>query len=194
LKERSKDAREDSVSIEESPQRRDLLVGAGSLAALFAVLAPLGRARAQDAAATAPAADPTPGVEFAYEAIVTLEAGTPVGDTPWGARNRIPITGGTFEGPNIKGVVLPSGMDWQLVRADGFLEVYADYMMQADDGALIHVINTGVLGQGYSRTTPRFEAPNGPHEWLNQAVFVGTLGLAQGMDVPAVRIRVWKVV
>jgi hypothetical protein len=85
-------------------------------------------------------------------------------------------------------------MDWQLIRTDGFVEVLADYMMQADDGALIHVINTGLLGQGYSRTTPRFEAPNGPHAWLNQAVFLGTIGLAKGMDVPAVKIRVWKVV
>jgi hypothetical protein len=66
--------------------------------------------------------------------------------------------------------------------------------MQADDGALIHVINSGVLNADYQRTTPRFEAPNGPHEWLNQAVFVGTLGLAEDMDVPAVRIGVYKVV
>jgi hypothetical protein len=85
-------------------------------------------------------------------------------------------------------------MDWQLIRADGFVEIYADYMMQADDGTLIHVINTGVLGQGYARTTPRFEVPNGPHDWLNQAVFVGTLGGAPEMDTPAVRIRVFKVV
>jgi hypothetical protein len=178
------------------PQRRELLAGGALFAALAAAAAfPREGAKAQDGGdgATAPA-DPTPAVEFAYEAIVTLEAGTPVGETPWGPRNRIPITGGTFEGPSIRGTVLPGGMDWQLIRTDGFVEVYADYMMQADDGALIHVINMGVLGQGYSRTTPRFEAPSGPHEWLNQAVFVGTIGLAQGMDVPAVRIRVWKVV
>jgi hypothetical protein len=177
------------------PQRRQLLAGGAVFAALAAAAAlPLAPTAAQDDRAEATPEDPTPAVEFAYEAIVTLEAGTPVGETPWGRRNRIPITGGTFEGPNIKGTVLPGGMDWQLIRADGFVEVYADYMMQADDGALIHVINTGVLGQGYARTTPRFEAPTGPHEWLNQAVFVGTIGLAQGLDVPAVKIRVWKVI
>jgi hypothetical protein len=179
------------MSNEVQPQRRELLASGALFTALVAAALPRG-AKAQDG--TAPPANPTPGVEFAYEAIVTLEAGTPVGETPWGRRNRIPITGGTFEGPNIRGMVLPGGMDWQLVRADGFVEVLADYMMQADDGAMIHVINTGVLGQGYSRTTPRFEAPSGPHEWLNQAVFVGTISGAPDAGVPAVNIRVWKVI
>jgi hypothetical protein len=181
------------MSEDVQPERRALLAGGALFAALAAAALPRD-AKAQDGAPAAPPADPTPGVEFAYEAIVTLEAGTPVGDTPWGRRNRIPITGGTFEGPNIKGTVLPGGMDWQLIRTDGFVEVLADYMMQADDGALIHVINTGLLGQGYSRTTPRFEAPSGPHEWLNQAVFLGTIGGAPDAGVPAVKIRVWKVI
>lgn len=180
------------MSDENPPRRRELIAGVGALAALAALL-PVERATGQEVGAAAASSD-EPGLEFAYEAIVTLEAATPVGETPRGRRNRIPITGGAFEGPTIKGVVLPGGMDWQLIRPDGFVEVYADYMMQADDGTLIHVVNTGVLSNRYRRTTPAFEVPNGPHEWLNQAVFVGTLGLAEGLDVPAVRIRAYKVV
>jgi hypothetical protein len=144
-------------------------------------------------------ADPTPGVEFVYEALVTLDATTPVGQTPLGKRNRMPISGGSFKGPRIAGKVLAGGMDWQLIREDGFTMIEADYMMQADDGALIRVINKGLVGaapgQGfYARTTPWFEAPNGPHVWLNQAVFVGTVGPAPGQPASTVKIRVFKIV
>jgi hypothetical protein len=45
----------------------------------------------------------------------------------YGERRVIPITGGSFEGPNIKGAVLPGVADWQLVRPDGDLELYARY-------------------------------------------------------------------
>lgn len=118
------------------------------------------------------------------------------GATPYGGRNRIPITGGTFEGPRIKGKVLSGGADWQLNRADGCMTLEADYMIQADDGALIHVHNCGVLSgkpgapDFYLRTTPVFEAPIGRHDWLNKAVFVGTV---EGAPGGAVCIRVFKV-
>lgn len=136
-------------------------------------------------------------LEFAYEAIVTLAPATPVGKTPYGTRNRIPITGGTFEGPRIRGKVLPGGMDWQLERPDGCLDVYADYMMQAEDGTLIHVINKGLISRDparpYLRTIPWFEVPEGPHGWLNQSVFTGTIGAPPPGSGPAVRITVYRI-
>lgn len=174
--------------------RRRLLAG-GGLAVASSVIA-TGRAHAAQTAA--PTGNPVPGIEFVYEAIVLLEPSTPVGETPFGRRNRIPIIGGEFAGPNIKGRVLPGGMDWQLIRPDHFTVIEADYIMQTDDGALIHVYNKGVVGitaDGgfYARSTPWFESPNGPHVWLNQAVFVGTLGPVPERAEPAVRIRVFKV-
>jgi len=45
------------------------------------------------------------------------------GEVPGGRRRIIEILGGTFEGPNIRGRVLPGGADWQLVRPDGFAEL-----------------------------------------------------------------------
>ena len=50
-----------------------------------------------------------------------VQVGTPleVGQVPRGRRRVIPILGGTFEGPTIRGNVLPGGADWQIVRADG---------------------------------------------------------------------------
>ncbi len=137
---------------------------------------------------------PTPGVEFAFEAIVELAPVQTPGATPYGGRSRVPITGGHFEGPRIKGKVLPGGADWQLRRNDGCMTLEADYMIQADDGTLIHVLNRGVAsGEGpnsYLRTTPVFEAPIGPHDWLNKAVFVGTVELVRSN---AVSVRVFKV-
>ena len=52
----------------------------------------------------------------------------------------VPITGGTFEGPRLKGKVLP-GADWQIVRPDGVLELEARYALETDDGALISMVN-----------------------------------------------------
>lgn len=149
------------------------------------------------------AADPpAPRLEFAFEELVTLSPAIVPGKTPYGSRNMIPITGGTFEGPGIKGTIVPGGWDWQLVRADGCVDVHADYMLKTDDGVVINVINDGALCRGAAgqplkpaRTSPRFEAPLGKYEWLNQTAFVGTLDVAQGpKGEPAVRIRFYKAV
>jgi len=137
-----------------------------------------------------------PGVEFEFEENVLLEAGIDIGQTSMGGRRRIPIIGGTFEGRRIKGKVLPGGMDWQLIRGDGVTEVEADYMIQAEDGALIHVYNHGIIvpheGGAYVRTVPRFEAPVGPHDWLNKTVFLGTI-TPGGPELASVRIGIWRV-
>ncbi len=172
------------------PDRRAVLAAAPALALA-----------AESAARADPPAGPTPGVEFALEAIVTLAAAQTPGVTPYGKRNRVPITGGTFRGPRISGKVLSGGADWQLTRADGVTAIEADYMIQADDGALIHVYNKGMIvpppaggpGVPYFRTTPVFEAPIGPHDWLNKAVFVGTADIATGQPGPVVRIRAFRV-
>jgi hypothetical protein len=144
------------------------------------------------AGATACAAEPqVPGVAFAFEAYVTIGTAQTPGPTPFGGRNRIPITGGHFEGPNIRGKVLPGGADWQLVRNDGAVTLEADYMIQADDGTLVHVHNHAVVSGPYLRCAPVFEAPIGKHDWLNKAIFVGTVTAEPKGD--AVRVRVYKV-
>jgi hypothetical protein len=74
----------------------------------------------------------------------------------------------------------------------------ADYMIEADDGARIHVRNIGLTNSRvpgaadrYLRTAPVFEAPRGRHEWLNQALFLGTVIPVAGGG--AVRIRIYRV-
>lgn len=130
--------------------------------------------------------------EFVYEAVVEIAAPVEVGATPLGQRRYIPITGGTFEGPRLRGTILPGGADWQTSRPDGVTEVDALYSIRADDGTVIIVRNCGVIAAGgYMRTAPRFEAPAGPHSWLNQSQFVGSV--AGGPRPGTVIIRVFRV-
>ncbi len=102
---------------------------------------------------------------------------SPLGRSPAGARWIIPITGGRFEGPRLKGIIMPGGEDAQFDRADGVTVFEARYWLQTDDGAVIAVVNRAPQRQTYLRTQPTFEAPTGPHDWLNRAIFVGTLAL-----------------
>ncbi len=157
-----------------------------------------------DAAATAaapftPQRHDMPTLEFAYEATVLLAPDVSHGKTPLGERTRAPIIGGTFAGPRISGRVISGGADWQLMRADGYLVLEADYFMEASDGTQIRVHNkglwhspTGDWPADYALTTPEFEAPMGTHDWLNRHVFVGTVGPGPGKE-PAVVITVYTI-
>jgi hypothetical protein len=157
---------------------------------------------ASTAFAQSNSAQPEPRLEFALEELVLLGPAVAPGSTAYGARNMIPITGGTFEGPGIKGTVVPGGWDWQLTRADGCVDLHADYMLKTDDGVIINVVNHGALCRPAAgepprpvRTSARFEPPLGRYQWLGQTAFVGTVEPATGpAGEPAVRIRFYKAV
>src|SRR5260370_4714514 len=46
-----------------------------------------------------------------------------LGTVPHGIRSIVPVTGGDFEGPRLRGKVLPGGDDWLVLRPDGVLEL-----------------------------------------------------------------------
>jgi hypothetical protein len=144
----------------------------------------------------------TPMLEHVLTVRATIEATVEMGKTPQGVRRVVPITGGTFEGPSIKGVIMPGGEDWQLVREDGVLELDARYWLRTEDGALIRVHNQVLSvppAQGaapttrYARSSVRFEAPVGKYEWLNKAVFVGTITPDLRQRPPVIVLRFFKV-
>ena len=125
----------------------------------------------------------TPQLEFVMQLKVTLGQAYSVGQTPRGRRNIIPITGGTFEGPRLKGEILNGGADYQMASADGArTELEAIYCIRTDDGVNIHIRNRGIIAtskddQGnpsfYFKAAPQFEAPSdSPYAWLNNALFV----------------------
>jgi hypothetical protein len=66
------------------------------------------------------------------------------GQTPAGEVRLIPFTTGRFEGPGLRGKLLPGGTDWQRVRADGVLEIRAHYLLETEQGERIEVVSEGV--------------------------------------------------
>ena len=66
-----------------------------------------------------------------------------IGAVPHGTRVTAPIASGHFEGPRLRGKVLPGGGDWTLLRADGVLELDLRITLETDDGALIHMTSSG---------------------------------------------------
>ena len=74
-----------------------------------------------------------------------LKAPVEVGAGPFGTRTIFDVTGGTAEGPRLRGRLLASGGDWLLVDANGtgFLDVRGT--LETDDGARIYIHYHGVL-------------------------------------------------
>lgn len=137
-------------------------------------------------------------LRFVMELVVHIDPALEVGTTPHGFRRVIPISGGTFEGPDIRGVVVPGGADWNIRRTDDVAEVWARYTLQTDDGVLISITNAG-LSRGahgtperYARTVPSFEVSDEKYAWLQRSVFVGKLERHDG-PVPAVKLRFYEV-
>ena len=134
---------------------------------------------------------PAPKLTFAFEMHATVEAPQELGQVRGGRRRIVPITGGRFEGPGIRGKVLPGGADWQTIQPDGFSELDTRYTIQTETGQLIYVQNAGMrhaapdvmarllAGQTvdpalvYFRTVPRFETSAPELQWLTRAIFVG---------------------
>ena len=85
-----------------------------------------------------------PPLTFAFEVRATVAAPTEVGQVPHGRRRIVAITGGTFEGPGIRGRVVPGGADWQIVRPDGSSVADIRYTLETDRGALLYVQSHGV--------------------------------------------------
>lgn len=114
-----------------------------------------------------------------------------VGATPHGIRQVIYIKGGTFEGPKIKGVVLPGGGDWFVRRADQLVEVDVRCVLRTDDNQLIYCCLRGInemtaevaikaiSGQSidsskyYFRVAAVIETGSKKYAWLNRIVAVG---------------------
>jgi Protein of unknown function (DUF3237) len=154
--------------------RREFNSGLGALATFAAGDAIAGPQ--QPAASSAPAPLKT---EFLMDAVFDVAAPQTVGP-----RRIVPVTGGTFEGPKLKGTALGGGADWILVRPDGVSELSVRVTLRTDDEQLINLTYRGLLftpkgGEQYWRTTPIFETGAPKYEWLNKIIAVGV-----GKNVP----------
>ena len=143
----------------------------------------------------------TPQLEFALQLKVTLGQAFSIENTQHGRRTVIPITGGTFEGPGIKGTIINGGADYQLANAQGRTELEAIYCIKTDDDIYIHVRNRGIIAGGqdadgkptfYFKAAPQFEAPaDSKYGWLNNALFICAPDFSQQFQ--GIVLNVWKV-
>lgn len=137
-----------------------------------------------------------PELRLVMSLTVLIDPPIEVGEVAGGFRRVIPITGGTFAGPDVRGEVVAGGADWNLRRPDGSSDVWARYTLRADDGVHIGVVNggriTGPPERRIGRTTPCFEAPTGRYSWLNDGAFTATLD--PRADGSGVRIEVFQLV
>ncbi len=142
----------------------------------------------------------TPELEFALQLKVTLGEAFSIDNTQHGRRTVIPITGGTFEGPKLKGTIINGGADYQL-NAGNRTELEAIYCIKTDDGIYIHVRNRGIIANGkdangnptfYFKAAPQFEAPaDSKYGWLNNALFVCAPEFTP--EFKGIVLNVWKV-
>jgi hypothetical protein len=137
-----------------------------------------------------------PQLEYVFTITAEIERPRSAGLSPMGERLHIPIIGGTVTGPKLKGRILPGGSDWPIIGSDGNSTIEAHYSIEADDGTLIYVVNkakrvsspeiTSRLRSGaiiepdqyYMRGAPVFDAPDGPHSWLRNRIFICSLAPA----------------
>lgn len=115
------------------------------------------------------------GSEFLMDLILETQPSVALG-----SRTIVAVTGGTFEGPKLRGKVVSPGADWPLAVNPNLRILDVRLLLVTDDEQRIYMTYRGVIytppaGQGprYWRTVPIFETDSKKYEWLTQAVFVG---------------------
>ena len=109
-----------------------------------------------------------------------------LGDTPYGSRRIFRFDSGMFEGPKLKGAVLPGGGGCSLMRRDDVLEIEVRLTLETDDKEQIYMswkgfrhgpkevidrLNRGETvdpGAYYFRATPYFETSSEKYAWMNR--------------------------
>ena len=138
---------------------------------------------------------PDPSLTLVYRLEAVLGEPLELGEVSHGRRRIVPQIGGTFEGPHLKGKLLPGvSADWQIVLPDGTALEDIRYTLQTDDGALLYVQSRGVrhgsaevlarLGSGEDvdaseytfRTWTQIETASLRLDWLNKGVFISVGG------------------
>jgi muconolactone delta-isomerase len=138
---------------------------------------------------------PDPHLTQVYRLEATLAAPLELGQTAQGRRRIVPLTGGTFTGPDMTGRLLPgASADWQIILPDGTALGDIRYLLQTDRGDLLYVRSRSIrhgspevlarLGRGEDvdageytfRASTRIETAAPGLDWLNKGIFVSVAG------------------
>ena len=142
---------------------------------------------------------PDPSLTRVYRLEATVGEPLEFGDIAQGRRRIVPLTGGTFNGPELNGTLIPGvSADWQLVLPDGTALADIRYTLQTNDGDLLYVQSSGVrhgrpevlarLARGENvdateytfRTSTRIETAAPALDWLNKGIFISVGGRQPG--------------
>lgn len=134
-------------------------------------------------------------VEPLCRAMIDVDPQSPMalGETPWRRPFAAYIKQGWFEGPRLRGRVLPGGGDWPTLSKTGTQAVDARVVWQTDDGALLYLAYGGRIAvplelqaeladpvrgpavdprRYYFRTAPMFETADPRYAWLNDILCI----------------------
>jgi hypothetical protein len=129
--------------------------------------------------------------EFLFTIALEVEVSN-LGDTPHGGRRVGRFGVGSFEGPKLKGTVLPGGACRMLMRRDDVLEIEARITLETDDKQQIYMtwkafrhgpmevidrLNRGGTVDPetyYFRATPYFETSSEKYSWMNRICSIAT--------------------
>ena len=138
---------------------------------------------------------PDPRLTLIYHLDATVGQPLDLGETAQGRRRIVPLTGGTFTGPEITGTLVPgASADWQTVLPDATAIGDIRYTLRTNGGDLLYVQSRGVrhgpaevlarLGRGEDvdpseytfRAATQIETASPDLDWLNKGVFVSVGG------------------
>ena len=138
---------------------------------------------------------PDPSLTLVYRLEAVLGEPLDLGEVSQGRRRIVPQIGGTFEGPEMKGKLVPGvSADWQILLPDGTALGDIRYTLQTDRGDLLYVQSRGVrhgpaavlarLSRGEDvdaseytfRTSTQIETAAPELDWLNKGIFISVAG------------------
>ena len=111
--------------------------------------------------------------EWLFDMVIDTQSPHAIGD-----HVVIPVGGGTFEGPRLKGVIVAAGGDWMTHRPDGSSLLDVRIVLRTADEQEISMTSRGIGytprgGTLYARILPMFETGSTKYAWLNDIVSVG---------------------
>jgi uncharacterized protein DUF3237 len=92
---------------------------------------------------------PDPRLNPVYRLAATVGEPQGVGQISAGHRRIVPLTGGTFSGPELRGTLLPgASADWQIILSDGTTLGDVRYTLETERGEMLYVQSRSVRHGG----------------------------------------------
>ena len=142
---------------------------------------------------------PDPRLNLIYRLEAAVGDPQDLGEISSSHRRIVPLTGGTFSGPELRGTLLRgASADWQIILSDGTALGDVRYTLETERGDLLYVQSRGVrhgspdvlerLGRGEDvdaaeytfRTSAKIETGAADLEWLNKGIFISVGGRQPG--------------